>query len=477
MTSLFRLAVPAGGERILEPAPDPEASGQLLAEADRWGVWPAVAWNLGLGDSPRLRSVAARNLCLQREQERLLARLGEAGVKAHAVKGTDLTARLYPDLSWREVEDIDLLVEPQAVSPAMQVLCAAGLRPNHTWHPAGLERQFSHSRLLSPEVTFTAPSGLLVELHWDWPGGALPTGHLLDQPEHYLVYLCAHAGKHCWRLLKWTCDLHLFVERSGDSLDWARFWRLAEAEGVTRSCAISLELRRRWLGGPAPPGLHSQLGRSTRALAASAEAAWLEPGRPLPHPVWTRLRLAAWSDRPALLAAWLVPQPQDWNRAAARGWSAWRLHRERARHLWTVWAPRSLGRLSLAEWGVLAEAYFTVAGFETLRRLMPVRWLLPRRPAPGAPAPETTRERLKRLAWLVDVAANRQPWRVRCLTRSLALGRMLRRRGVPAEVRIGVRRGEELQAHAWVEWQGEVLHDPDQQTESYAVLPGELARR
>ncbi len=138
MTSLFRLALPAGGERIWEAAPDPEASGRLLAEADRRGVWPAVAWNLGLADSPRLRSVAARNLCLQREQERLLARLAEAGVKAHAVKGTDLTTRLYPDLSWREVEDIDLLVEPPAAGQAMQVLCAAGLRPNHTWHPAGL---------------------------------------------------------------------------------------------------------------------------------------------------------------------------------------------------------------------------------------------------------------------------------------------------------------------------------------------------
>ncbi len=327
-------------------------------------------------------------------------------------------------------------------------------------------------------MTFTAPSGLLVELHWDWPGAALPTGHLLDQPEHYLVYLCAHAGKHFWRMLKWTCDLHLLVERCGDSLDWARFWRLAEAEGVTRSCAISLELRRRWLGGSAPPGLESRLGRSTRALAARAETGWLEPARPFPHPVWTRLRLAAWRHRPALLAAWLAPQPHDWNRAAARGWSPWRLHRERARHLWTVWAPRSLGRLSLAEWGVLAEAYCTVAGFETLRRLTPVRWLLPRTPAPGAPAPDTSREQWERLAWLVDVAANRQPWRVRCLTRSLTLVRMLRRRGVPAEVRIGVRRGEaEWQAHAWVEWQGRVLHDPERQTESYAVLSGELPRR
>jgi hypothetical protein len=68
---------------------------------------------------------------------------------------------------------------------------------------------------------------------------------------------------------------------------------------------------------------------------------------------------------------------------------------------------------------------------------------------------------LRRLAWLVDVAANRQPVTVRCLTRSLALVWMLRRRGVDADFHIGVGLGaDHLEAHAWVEWKGEVLNEP-----------------
>jgi hypothetical protein len=41
-----------------------------------------------------------------------------------------------------------------------------------------------------------------------------------------------------------------------------------------------------------------------------------------------------------------------------------------------------------------------------------------------------------------------------CLSKSVALAWMLRRRGVPAEIRIGVRTAGEFEAHAWVEASG-----------------------
>ena len=41
-----------------------------------------------------------------------------------------------------------------------------------------------------------------------------------------------------------------------------------------------------------------------------------------------------------------------------------------------------------------------------------------------------------------------------CLARSLALTRMLRTRGVPAETRIGVKTADGFRAHAWVEVEG-----------------------
>jgi hypothetical protein len=481
---LLRLAMPPGDERLSgarerDPAEGLDENGRrnLLAEAGRLGVWPAAARNLGLAPHPRLRRIAARNLLLQREQARLLAALTEAGVRAHGVKGVSLAEQLYPDLSWREIEDLDLLVEPREAARAAQVLVASGLRSNHDWTSEGLERQLAMSPLLTPELTFTSPGGLPVELHWDWPGEALPVADLMEQPEHYLVYLCAHAGKHFWRLLKWTCDIELFVGRNAGALGWARFWELAGQSGAARPCAISLELCRRWFGGQAVPGLEERLTAAGRELVARAEAEVFDPASWRSHPVWTRVRLTPWSRRPAMLAAWLAPQPHDWNRAARLGWSRTRLVGERFRRLLTHWLPRSFGRLTFLEWLVLLEAYATVTAAEILRRVAPIRWLLPEHLADGAAPPGITPEKLQRLGWLVDAAANRQPWRVQCLARALALYWMLRRRGVRADLRIGVRcDNETVEAHAWLEWQGRVVHDPGGRSESYAALAGAVRR-
>lgn len=70
---------------------------------------------------------------------------------------------------------------------------------------------------------------------------------------------------------------------------------------------------------------------------------------------------------------------------------------------------------------------------------------------------------IRALGALTDLAARRSPFPATCLTRSLLLQWMLRRRGVAAELRIGVRLAQgALDAHAWVEVAGEPVNDdPD----------------
>jgi len=68
-----------------------------------------------------------------------------------------------------------------------------------------------------------------------------------------------------------------------------------------------------------------------------------------------------------------------------------------------------------------------------------------------------------RVARLVNIAARHVPFPSTCLTRSLLLIWMLRRRGVATELRIGVRLTPgALDAHAWVEHAGMPINDrPD----------------
>lgn len=91
---------------------------------------------------------------------------------------------------------------------------------------------------------------------------------------------------------------------------------------------------------------------------------------------------------------------------------------------------------------------------------------------PGGPGADNRRTaRSERIAAAVDVAARNSLPRVTCLPRAVVLCRMLRREGIPAVVRIGVRRvGGELAAHAWVESGGGVVGDRPDVAESFAPL-------
>jgi hypothetical protein len=84
-------------------------------------------------------------------------------------------------------------------------------------------------------------------------------------------------------------------------------------------------------------------------------------------------------------------------------------------------------------------------------------------------------EEARRAAWLVNGAARASPFRSSCLSRSLVLWRLLRGRGVPAEIRLGVRkRGGALDAHAWVEVNGRAVDGTAEQGGHFAAFSGEL---
>jgi hypothetical protein len=69
-------------------------------------------------------------------------------------------------------------------------------------------------------------------------------------------------------------------------------------------------------------------------------------------------------------------------------------------------------------------------------------------------------QQARRLADLVQTALRWVPTAPTCLHRSLTLWWLLRRQGIDGELRIGVRKaGSNLEAHAWVEYQGVVLND------------------
>ncbi|MHB8485776.1 MAG: lasso peptide biosynthesis B2 protein [Candidatus Acidiferrales bacterium] len=76
---------------------------------------------------------------------------------------------------------------------------------------------------------------------------------------------------------------------------------------------------------------------------------------------------------------------------------------------------------------------------------------------------------------MLDVASRRGLVRGNCLSRSIALCGLLRRRGIPAQLRIGARKlGDQLEAHAWVEAAGRAINDSDDVQTRYAPFAGPI---
>lgn len=75
----------------------------------------------------------------------------------------------------------------------------------------------------------------------------------------------------------------------------------------------------------------------------------------------------------------------------------------------------------------------------------------------------------ERLCALARAVGARSPWRTSCLRQALTVWLLLRRRQLPAELRIGViRREPPFQAHAWVELGGVAL---DPEAAAHAAFP------
>jgi len=63
-----------------------------------------------------------------------------------------------------------------------------------------------------------------------------------------------------------------------------------------------------------------------------------------------------------------------------------------------------------------------------------------------------------------------------CLEESLALWWLLGRQGIPSQLRIGIRKkNAKFEAHAWVEFEGAALNEPEDKHHHYAAFEGEIS--
>jgi len=138
---------------------------------------------------------------------------------------------------------------------------------------------------------------------------------------------------------------------------------------------------------------------------------------------------------------------------------------------------RRLAELSAAEWPILLQLIALALGSRLGLKLTTLPHLsgLIDRGAGNALLKRlpllNRRYSIERLCNLADLAARVTYGSGCCLGRSLLILWLLKTRGQPAELLVGVNKEQALlHAHAWIETEGRVIGDRPEMTEQFAIL-------
>jgi hypothetical protein len=130
-------------------------------------------------------------------------------------------------------------------------------------------------------------------------------------------------------------------------------------------------------------------------------------------------------------------------------------------------------RLSCKEWGLFFQAWGWLLFFDLGLRIsrFPTLKAYASRTHPSNPRNQAANQRIAALRLAVDRARSHHIYRMTCLRRSLALQKMLTSGGIESQLKIGVRKNNgDFQAHAWIEYQGEPIGEPERITEDYSTI-------
>lgn len=174
----------------------------------------------------------------------------EAGIPVVALKGLILRD-LYPKPEFRTMSDSDLLIKKENIEAAEKVLVSLG---------------YSKFSSIEHESCFTHDSALSIDLHWsltndehlknvgpfedtlwknlrtyDFHGVQIKALSLEYELMHLFIHIASHMIKSGFGVRQ-LCDIVVFVEHEGDSLNWDLIYGLAEICKLNKLISTILNL-------------------------------------------------------------------------------------------------------------------------------------------------------------------------------------------------------------------------------------------
>jgi hypothetical protein len=277
----------ADGKRLTLLARRHRVEGLVWRTLKRAGVIPLGAHPIG----EEARRIAADGLRMAVECGRVHQIFSRASLPHLFVKGQTLGVLAWGDPLIKHQLDIDLLVQPGAITKAARLLDSLGYvqqvpEPSvdpADWHRSHKESQWRnddgilldlHSRLGDHRALLPTATATVTPRMVEVPGGnSLPT-----LPDRLLLpYLAVHGGSSGWFRLKWVADFAALTSRL-PSAAVATLVDEAPRLGTGRALPAALVLANRLLGTKLPPDLQVDGGTLKLVdLALRLISEWGEP--------------------------------------------------------------------------------------------------------------------------------------------------------------------------------------------------------
>jgi hypothetical protein len=200
---------------------------------------------------------------------RILSAIQKEGIQVLPFKGPVLSQQVYGELGIRHVGDLDIMVAPDQVMAAQEVLLGQDLIRSDPEFALTRKQTLDYIRNNHHFGFFFRKHEIRVELDWrlghryvypfefDELWGRRSIIRILGvevetlSPEHNMLLLCAHGAGHSWFRLFWVNDIARLLTQSY-VMDWKSLISFAKRLGIARMVAEGVVLANRFLGSPMP---------------------------------------------------------------------------------------------------------------------------------------------------------------------------------------------------------------------------------
>lgn len=240
----------------------------------------------------KYRNNVLRMTGMSGELLRLTALLDEAGIRILPWKGLVASLQIFGDISVRTSCDIDLLVAPDDILPAVRIITGAGYKIAE--YPEGLtHEQLRHivRHIHHFPALYNPERGITVEVHWRispliaasaldfadmyqkseilaWSGHSFRS---LSRETAFLT-MAVHGAKHMWCQLRWLCDVATLLDGT-QPLDGEQIIAEAKRLDVLEIILQTVILSQLFFAIPAPAWAQEALDRNKKAAKLARMAA------------------------------------------------------------------------------------------------------------------------------------------------------------------------------------------------------------